>query len=74
MGGEGIRREIILPKRLDQDYVVSGSGRGNQTSYEDHGSGRIKWSSELHDLFLDAVEQLGGPFIAKVRNLNISPS
>jgi len=69
MAGEGTRREITLPKRLDKDYVVSGSGKGNQTSYDDHGSGRIKWSTELHDLFLDAVEQFGGPFTAKVRHL-----
>lgn len=32
-------------------------------------SGRLKWSSELHTLFLQAIEELGGPFKAKPRDI-----
>lgn len=45
----------------DQVSDLSGSGVKHATPVGGSGKQRLRWTSDLHDRFVDAITQLGGP-------------
>lgn len=41
--------------------VLGGATVNNSTASGGNGKQRLRWTSELHDRFVDAITQLGGP-------------
>ena len=48
-------------QQLDNSSMVSGSGGNNLNNSNPASRQRLRWTHELHERFVDAVAQLGGP-------------
>lgn len=53
-----INHHIVVPIIMD---VVSGGANGHENSSSLASKQRLRWTHELHERFVDAVAQLGGP-------------
>lgn len=47
--------------QIANSEVLSGSTAKNTSTAGGNGKQRLRWTSELHDRFVDAITQLGGP-------------
>jgi len=48
-------------EQLANVEVLGGSAAKNATPAGGSGKQRLRWTSDLHDRFVDAITQLGGP-------------
>jgi len=49
------------PEQLAHVAVLGGSATRDTAPTVESGKQRLRWTSDLHDRFVDAIAQLGGP-------------
>ena len=61
-GADGmLHSETQGSNKLDDANVFGGSTTINAPNSAGSGRSRLRWTSDLHDRFVDAINQLGGP-------------
>ena len=60
---QGVELAAVPPVKntASSAAAASGSGSGSGSGSAGAGKQRLRWTSDLHDRFVDAITQLGGP-------------